>query len=80
MGSIFKTEAGEEEYYLCYEKSLECLELEGTSYYIATASGDTYVTRFGDPRKEPLLLLHGIPALDCRGKPFPDDGARRYGE
>ncbi|MBY0009964.1 alpha/beta fold hydrolase [Paenibacillus typhae] len=60
MGSIFKTEAGEEEYYLCYEKSLECFEIEGTSYYIATASGDTYVTRFGDPGKEPLLLLHGM--------------------
>ncbi|WP_277472775.1 MULTISPECIES: alpha/beta fold hydrolase [unclassified Paenibacillus] len=38
----------EEEYYRCYDKSLECFELAGTSCYIATAFGDTYVTCFGD--------------------------------
>ncbi|MDT3425289.1 pimeloyl-ACP methyl ester carboxylesterase [Paenibacillus forsythiae] len=60
MGSIFKSRATEEEYYHCYEKSLEWFGLEGTSRYIATTFGDTHVLCFGDPRKEPLILLHGM--------------------
>lgn len=60
MGSIFKSVAAEEEYYHCYDKSLECFELNGMSRYIGTTFGDTYVTCFGDSSKEPLILLHGM--------------------
>ncbi|WP_342476440.1 alpha/beta hydrolase [Paenibacillus sp. FSL H7-0350] len=60
MGSIFKSRATEEEYYLCYDKSLHRFGLEGTSYYISTSFGDTYVLCFGDPSKKPLILLHGM--------------------
>lgn len=60
MKSIFKSKAVEEEYYLCYEKSLNRFELEATSRYISTTFGDTHVLRFGDPSKEPLILLHGM--------------------
>ncbi|WP_438433727.1 alpha/beta fold hydrolase [Gorillibacterium sp. sgz500922] len=60
MESIFKSRAAEEEYHQCYEKSLECFELAGTSRYIATSFGDTHVLSFGDPSKEPLILLHGM--------------------
>lgn len=60
MGSIFKSRATEEEYYLCYDKSLNRFGLEGTSYYISTSFGDTYVLCFGDPSKKPLILLHGM--------------------
>jgi pimeloyl-ACP methyl ester carboxylesterase len=60
VGSIFKSGAAEEEYYLCYEKSLNRFELEGTSRYISTTFGDTHVLCFGDPSKEPLILLHGM--------------------
>lgn len=60
MGSIFKNRAAEEEYNLCYEKSLHRFGLEGTSCYIPTTFGDTYVLRFGDPGKKPLILLHGM--------------------
>ncbi|AIQ53209.1 alpha/beta fold hydrolase [Paenibacillus sp. FSL R7-0331] len=60
MGSIFRSKAAEVEYYHYYDKSLEYFELEGTSRYIATAYGDTYVTCFGDSGKRPLILLHGM--------------------
>lgn len=60
MGSIFKSKAAEEEYYHYYAKCLEHFDLKGTSRYIATAFGDTYVTCFGDSDKQPLILLHGM--------------------
>lgn len=60
MGSIFKSEVAEAEYYVCYEKSLRMIEVEGTSSYIHTSFGDTHVLCFGDESKPPMVLLHGM--------------------
>ncbi|MFX3633087.1 MAG: alpha/beta fold hydrolase [Candidatus Pristimantibacillus sp.] len=60
MGSIFKSEATEQEYYTYYDKTLENFGLEYTSHYVQTSFGDTHVLCFGDPDKKPLVLLHGM--------------------
>lgn len=60
MKSIFKNELVEKEYFLCYEKSLEKFELDYTSHYIPTTFGETHLLRFGDTKKKPLILLHGM--------------------
>ncbi|GKU80065.1 alpha/beta fold hydrolase [Paenibacillus sp. L3-i20] len=60
MGSIFRNEQTEKEYYNYYENSLRMFELDFTSSYIPTSFGETYVIHFGDPNKKPLLLLHGM--------------------
>ncbi|WP_128658083.1 alpha/beta fold hydrolase [Paenibacillus sp. 598K] len=60
MRSIFKSSAGEEEYDRCYDNCLHKFGIEGTSSYISTTFGDTHVLCFGDPGKQPLILLHGM--------------------
>ncbi|WP_458122728.1 alpha/beta fold hydrolase [Paenibacillus sp. Z3-2] len=60
MKSIFKNEVVEKEYSLCYEKSLEKFETDFTSHYIPTTFGETHILRFGDTKKKPLFLLHGM--------------------
>ncbi|MNB72211.1 putative carboxylesterase nap [compost metagenome] len=60
MVSIFKNEAVEKEYYLCYERSLAMFETGFTSLHIPTTFGETHVLCFGDKNKQPLLLLHGM--------------------
>lgn len=60
MVSIFKNEAAEKEYYLCYERSLAMFETDFTSLHIPTTFGETHVLCFGDKSKKPLLLLHGM--------------------
>ncbi len=60
MGSIFRSGATEQEYYLCYQRSLDMFEMEMTSRYIPTTFGDTHVLCFGDTSKKPLFLLHGM--------------------
>jgi pimeloyl-ACP methyl ester carboxylesterase len=60
VGTIFKNEAVEKEYYLCYERSLALFEVDYTSLNIPTTFGDTYVLCFGDNNKKPLLLLPGM--------------------
>jgi hypothetical protein len=46
VGSIFKNEAVEKEYYLCYEKSLAMFEMDFTSLNIPTTFGETHVLCF----------------------------------
>lgn len=60
MVSIFKNEAVEQDYHLCYERSLALFEMDYISLHIPTACGETHVLCFGDPNKKPLLLLHGM--------------------
>lgn len=60
VNSIFKNEVVEKEYLLCYKKSLEKFEMDFTSHYIPTTFGETHLLRFGDTKKKPLLLLHGM--------------------
>lgn len=60
MVSIFKNEAVEKEYHLCYERSLAMFEIDCTSLHIPTTFGQTHILCFGDKNKKPLLLLHGM--------------------
>ncbi|MBA9086003.1 pimeloyl-ACP methyl ester carboxylesterase [Fontibacillus solani] len=60
MVSIFKNDAVEKEYYLCYDRSLAMFEMDFTSLNVPTTFGETYILCFGDKNKKPLLLLHGM--------------------
>ncbi|MCR8657518.1 alpha/beta fold hydrolase [Paenibacillus endoradicis] len=60
MGSIFRNDEVEREYYHCYERSLAMFEMNFTSLIIPTSFGETHVLCFGDTNKKPLLLLHGM--------------------
>lgn len=60
MGSIFRNEVVESEYYHCYERSLAMFEMDFTSLNIPTSFGETHILCFGDTNKKPLLLLHGM--------------------
>ncbi|SDF46404.1 Pimeloyl-ACP methyl ester carboxylesterase [Fontibacillus panacisegetis] len=60
MVSIFKNDAVEKEYYLCYDRSLAMFEMDFMSLNIPTTFGETHILCFGDKNKKPLLLLHGM--------------------
>lgn len=60
MRSIFKNEAAEKEYDQGYERSLALFDMDFSSFHVPTTFGETYVLRFGDTNKKPLLLFHGM--------------------
>lgn len=60
MGSLFKSEQAEKEYFQRYDECLALFGIEYTSRYVSTALGDTHVLIFGDSSKPPLLLFHGM--------------------
>lgn len=60
MKSIFKNEQVEREYHQLYNDTLAMFGLHYTTKYVQTSFGETHILIFGDPSKQPLLLLHGM--------------------
>lgn len=57
---VFRESGYREQYNRQYDESLKLFQCQYTEYYVDTSYGQTYVLRFGEPHKLPLVLLHGM--------------------
>lgn len=77
MISLFKDPTLEQEYYRCYDKTLNEFGLPFESRFVPTTFGETHVLRFGEEGKKPLVLLHGMTMSSAMWypnvKPFAQD-------
>jgi len=57
---VFKESKYRKQYNAQYKEALKLFQCPYTEYYIDTNYGKSYVLRFGDAQKPPLVLLHGM--------------------
>ncbi|MDP4144084.1 MAG: alpha/beta hydrolase [Bacillota bacterium] len=57
-GLNFRTQKGQDDYFMAYDKTLQLWEVPFTERYIETSFGTTHCIISGDPSAEPLVLLH----------------------
>lgn len=59
MGSLFKSEQGKQEILQLYDQKLESLAITYSVRTINTSFGTTNIIVTGNPRKPPIILIHG---------------------
>lgn len=59
MGSLFKSEQGKQEILQLYDQKLESLAITYSVRTINTSFGTTNIIVTGNPRKSPIILIHG---------------------